>query len=138
MNRLRKSSMKELEDIEVKFGLTILKPQHTGWVCDFYGYLASTKGEVIIKNGWKLAGIIEVLEKGLSELAPLDPLQSIDPLVDQADWFLTQDTTLIFSSLNSDQLQRYIRMICESEDEGEWEHPESEQNIFELFEDNDE
>ena len=89
MNHLRKSSMKELEDTEVKFGLAILKPQHTGWVCDFYGYLTSTKREVIIKNGWKLVGIIEALEKGLSELSPLDPLQSIDPLVDQADLFLT-------------------------------------------------
>ena len=54
-------------------------------------------GEVITKNGWKRAGIIEAIEKGLSELPPLDPFQSIDPLVDQADLFLTQDITSIYN-----------------------------------------
>ena len=28
-------------------------------------------------------------------------------------------------------------MICELKDEGEWEHPEFEQNVFELFEDDE-
>ena len=41
---------KELEDIEVKFGLTTLKPLHASWVCNLYDYLTSSKGEVIIKN----------------------------------------------------------------------------------------
>ena len=62
-----------------------LKPLHASWVCDLYDYLTSSKGEVIIKNGWERAGIIEAIEKGLSELPPLGPFQSIDPLVDQAD-----------------------------------------------------
>ena len=70
-------------------------------------------------------------------MPPLDPFQSIDLLVDQADLLLTQDTSWIYSSLDSDQLRGYTRMICESEDEGEWEHPESERNVFELFEDNE-
>ena len=100
-----------------------------------YDYLTSSKGEVIIKNGWKRAGIIEAIEKDLSELPPLDPFQSIDPLVDQADLFLTQDTTSIYSSLDSDQLQGYTRVICESEDEGQWEHPEFERKVFEDDED---
>ena len=102
-----------------------------------YDHLTSSKGEVIIKNGWKRAGIIEAIEKGLSELPPLGPFQSIDPLVDQTDLFLTQDTTSIYSSLDSDQLQGYSGMICESEDEGKWEDPKFERNIFELFEDDE-
>ena len=81
----------------MKFGLTTLKPLHASWVCDLYDYLTSSKGEVITKNGWKRAGIIEAIEKGLSELPPLDPFQSIDPLVDQADLFLTQDITSIYN-----------------------------------------
>ena len=28
-------------------------------------------------------------------------------------------------------------MLCESEDEGEWEHPEFELNVFQLFEDDE-
>ena len=28
-------------------------------------------------------------------------------------------------------------MICESEDQGEWEHPEFERNFFELFKDDE-
>ena len=81
----------------MKFGLTTLKPLHASWVCDLYDYLTSSKGEVITKNGWKRAGIIEAIEKGLSELPPLDPFQSIDPLVDKADLFLTQDITSIYN-----------------------------------------
>ena len=42
--------VKELEDIEVKFGLTTLKPLHASWICNLYDYLTSSKGEVIIKN----------------------------------------------------------------------------------------
>ena len=81
----------------MKFGLTTLKPLHASWVCDLYDYLTSSEGEIIIKNGQKRAGIIEAIEKGLSELPPLDPFQSIDPLVDQADLFLTQDITSIYN-----------------------------------------
>ena len=92
---------KELEDIEVKFKLTTLKPLYTSWVWDSYDYLTSSKGEVIIKNQRKRAGIIEAVEKGFSELPPLGPFQSIDPIADQADIFLTQDTTSIYSSLDS-------------------------------------
>ena len=79
---------------KVKFRLTTVKPLHASWVCNFYHYLASSKGEVIIED----------LESGL-------PLQSIHPLVDQADLFLKQDATSIYSSLDSDQLQEYTRMI---------------------------
>ena len=41
----------------------------------------------LIKNVWKRAGIIEAIEKGLSELPSVDPFQSIDPLVHQVDFF---------------------------------------------------
>ena len=98
---------KEPEDIEVKFRLTTLKPLHTSWVCDLYDYLTSSKGEVIIKNGWKRTGIIETIEIDLSELPLLDPFRSINPDFDQADLFFMQDTTLIYSLLDSDQLQEY-------------------------------
>ena len=36
---------KELEDIEVKFELTTLKPLHASWICDLYDNLPSSKGE---------------------------------------------------------------------------------------------
>ena len=42
---------KELEDIEVKFRLTTLKPLHASWVCELYDCLTSNKGEAIIRNG---------------------------------------------------------------------------------------
>ena len=74
----------------------------------------------LIKNVWKRAGIIEAIEKGLSELPSVDPFQSIDPLVHQVDFFLTQDTTSIYSSLDSDQLQAYTLLISQSQYEGEW------------------
>ena len=34
---------KEIEDIEVTFGLTALKPLHASWVCDLYDYLTQAR-----------------------------------------------------------------------------------------------
>ena len=36
---------KELGDIEVKFGLTTLKPLYASWICDLYDKLLSSKSE---------------------------------------------------------------------------------------------
>ena len=54
----------------------------------------------------KYASIIEAIEKSLSEVPLLDLFKSIDSLVNQADLFLTQDTTWIYSSLDSDYIEQ--------------------------------
>ena len=44
---------KDLEDIDITLTLSLLKPFHESWVIDMYNYLKTTKGKVVIKNGWK-------------------------------------------------------------------------------------
>ena len=46
-----------------------------------YNYLTTTKGKVVIENGWKKAAITEAIEGGSSKLQPLDSFESIDPLM---------------------------------------------------------
>ena len=59
----------------------MLKTLHASWVVDLYNYLATTKGKVVIENGWKKAGITEAIEGGYSKLQHSDPFESIDPFM---------------------------------------------------------
>ena len=71
---------KELEDIDIKFTLSALKPLHASWICELYDYLTSSKGKPIIENGWKRAGIITAVEDEYAKLPPLDPFDKRKPL----------------------------------------------------------
>ena len=44
---------KEIEDIEVDFRLTTIKPLHAQWLMKMYNFLTSEKGNEIITKGWK-------------------------------------------------------------------------------------
>ena len=46
-----------------------------------YNYLTTTKGKVVIENGWKKAAITEAIECRSSKLQPLDSFESIHPLL---------------------------------------------------------
>ena len=71
------SEGKDLEDIDISPILSVLKPLHASWVIDMYNYLTTTKGKVVIENGWKKAGITEAIEGGYSKLQPLYPLNQL-------------------------------------------------------------
>ena len=70
---------------EVELLLSKLKPLHVSPVIELYNHFASTAGKEIIVNGWKAAGITDVINNGYSSLDPLDPFSSIDPLEQPAD-----------------------------------------------------
>ena len=72
---------KDLEDIDIPLTLPLLKTLHASWVFDLYNYLATTKGKVVIENGWKKAGITEAIEGGYSKFQPSDPFESTDPFM---------------------------------------------------------
>ena len=57
-----------LENVQVKFNLTILKPIHAGWLVEFYNHMTTDKGCNIIKNGWKATGITDAIRLGLNDL----------------------------------------------------------------------
>ena len=42
---------KKVEDIEIKFYLTIIKPLHAKWLMEFYNHITSEEGSEIIING---------------------------------------------------------------------------------------
>ena len=71
---------KKIEDVNIQFRLTTLKPLHAKWILEFYNHITSEKGAEIIINGWKAAGIYDALKMGSSALPSLDPFQDISPL----------------------------------------------------------
>ena len=71
---------KDLDDIDVKLTLTILKPLHARWLVDLYDYRTSSKGSETVNNGCQFSGITGAIVKGTNELDSLDPFASVDPL----------------------------------------------------------
>lgn len=44
---------KKIEDIEVDFRLTTIKPLHAQWLVNIYNFCTTEKGAHIIAKGWK-------------------------------------------------------------------------------------
>ena len=126
----------QLEDIDVKLRLSVLKPLHAKWLLDAYNYLSTEAGQKIIENGWKAAGITEALSKGLSGLEPLDPFHSIDPLIQQSE---IADNEV--QNVSSEQLNYFVDERHDDKSDDDWEVEdtgETVRNIFEIFEDESE
>ena len=110
-----------------------LKPLHASWVVDLYNYLTTTKGKVVIENDWKKSGITEAIEGGYSKLQPLDTFESIDPLTSKenpsilyTDWYI--DANNLYEIRRTEEEE-------ESDQELEWKHPDFDNNIFDIFDD---
>ena len=73
---------KKIEEIDISMKLSILKSLHAKWLIDLY--MTSSDGQAVSLKGWKVAGITEVVQNGLSKclngLSSLDPFHDIDPL----------------------------------------------------------
>ena len=55
-------SGKELDDVEVDFRMSKIKPLHAKWLIDMYNYFTNEKGSQIVMKGWKKAGIVNVFK----------------------------------------------------------------------------
>ena len=71
---------KKIEDVNIQFRLTTLKPLHAKWLLEFYNHITSETGAEIILNGWKAAGIYDALKMRAAALPSLDSFQDISPL----------------------------------------------------------
>ena len=71
---------KKVEDVEMKFQLTEIKPIHANWISKFYNHMSTDEGSKVIINGWKKSGISDAVTGGSSSLHSLDPFQDIAPL----------------------------------------------------------
>ena len=69
-------SGKQLEDIEVDFRLSVLKPLHAKWLVELFNFFSSTRGKEVIARGWKKSEIVGLLD-GSTILPPEDPFHEI-------------------------------------------------------------
>ena len=131
-------SEKPIDEIEVKLQLTTLKPLHTEWLTDFYNLMTTSEGKDVILSGWKAAKIIQVIEKGSSQLESLDPVKYLDPLLSPASYNETINPTM----LSDEVRQAFIDSVeiqheadgSDSEDD-DVSVPDGNQNIFNIFKD---
>ena len=72
----------KLDDINIEFHLSVIKPLHTKWFIEYYNHISSEAGTEVIVNGFKLAGIYDAIRSGKSSLQSIDPFNDIAPLAD--------------------------------------------------------
>ena len=65
-------SGKPVEEIDVDFRLTTLKPLHAHLLISLYNHLTSERGSHIINKVWKRSGITGIID-GSTILPPEDP-----------------------------------------------------------------
>lgn len=86
-SRLREelANGKDLDEIQIKFLLTEMKPLHANWMIDCYNQLTSPEWRYIILGGWKESGIQDALSEGTGKfLALMDPFYEIDPFAERS------------------------------------------------------
>ena len=62
-----------LEDIDIRFQLTTMKPLHANWLIDLYKELTSPRAKDVIIGGWKKSGIWDGLKLCSRGLPSIDP-----------------------------------------------------------------
>ena len=70
----------KLEDTNIEFRLSVIKPLHAKWLVEYYNHISSEAGTEVIVNG--LAGIHDTIRSGKSSLQSIDPFNDIAPLAD--------------------------------------------------------
>ena len=89
-------------------------------------------------SGWKASGIIQVIEKGSSQLESLDPFKDLDPLLSPASYNETINPTTLSDEvrqafIDSAKIQHEADR-SDSEDDDVYV-PDDNQNIFNIFKD---
>ena len=59
----------DIDEIEVKTPLTVMKPLHAKWLIEMYDEITLEKRKKIVLNGWKAAGILDAVKMGSAKLA---------------------------------------------------------------------
>ena len=124
----------ELDDIDIDYQLSVLKPLHATWLISLYDHMNTEEGMKVTASGWKKSEIFDAITKGSSELPSLDPFDDICPLME----VIQEQKTISLSSLMPSELEFYKTSPAEvedSSDESEWEvndNAEPEVNDIEL------
>ena len=117
----------ELEDIEINYRLSVLKPMHATWLISFYDYISSPEGKAVIDSGWKKLDILNAVELGLSKLSVLDAFNDICPLTE----VIPPKKTLSLASLFPRELESYKTKVADKTDENEkeWEVDDADEDF---------
>ena len=109
----------ELDDIQVDYRLSVLKPLHAKWLIELYNHMSADEGKEIVSNGWKKAGIFGTIKLGSSGLPSLNPFADTWPLIE----FLQLRENLSLLTLFPEEHDCFREKIEESEDDSdsEWE-----------------
>ncbi len=67
---------KALDDIDVDFKLTTMKPLHAQWLVSMYNFFTTEKGARIILKGWKKAEIVGIVDESIT-IPSEDPFNTI-------------------------------------------------------------
>ena len=67
-----------LEDIDIRFQLTTMKPLHANWLIDLYNELTSPRAKDVIIGGWKKSGIWDALKLGSRGLPSINPFKETE------------------------------------------------------------
>ena len=105
---------KKVEEIEISFRLTTIKPLHAKWLMEFYNHITSEGGSKIIINGWKASGIYDVIKMGESALPSIHPFSDIAPLADEN----ISDVQVILPTL--DLMENFVNEHHEDDENSEW------------------
>ena len=73
------STIQRVEDIEMKFHLTEIKPIHANWTTQFYNHMSMKDGLKVVINRWKRSGIVDAVTNGPAALPSIDTFQNIAP-----------------------------------------------------------
>ena len=57
-NNIGLENGQELDNIEIDYRLSVLKPLHANWLISLYNYMSSAECKEIILSGWKKSGIL--------------------------------------------------------------------------------
>ena len=132
MRELDKGS--DIDAIEIKLKLSVMKPLHAAWLINFYNYFTSPKGREICIKGWKVSGICDAINMASSKLPSLDHFADIDPLMDDNEVSLPDP----INAIKLQQSQAYITDTIDDTDDSdvEFKHVDDDVNfIARVFDD---
>ena len=134
---------KEIDQVDVVLRLSVLKPLHAKWIVECYDDVTSGKGNDVIANGWKSAGIMEAPKRGKNGFGDLDPFSDSDPLMESTAH--STDDAQEIASAEQIQQKGYQRVDFENDDNDDedeiWVDPSydfPERNIFDVLDDENE
>ena len=118
--------------VQVPLKLSIMKPLHSGWLVEFYNFMASSEGKKYIESGWKTSGITDAISMGKENLPPIDPFNDLDPLLPSIEESEENVSVIaIPDEQNGIRSNSYEEDSQSSDEDSEWEYDE--RSAFDLY-----